>query len=294
MTTLLDGKALGAKIREEIREAVRLKVSALQGAQTKPGLAVVVVGENPASAVYVRHKISACAEAGFNSERIALPDATSEAELLATVAQLNAAAHIHGILVQLPLPAHMNAQRVIEAIAPHKDVDGFHIHNAGSLFLNTSVTGAGGEKAAKLVPCTPLGVMKLLESANISLRCKHAVVLGASNIVGKPQAILLQAAGATVTICNSKTPDIALFTKMADVLVSAVGKPEFITGDMIKPGAVVIDVGMNRRADGSLCGDVHTASCMGIASAITPVPGGVGPMTIAMLLSNTWDAYVAK
>ena len=272
-TTLLDGKAIAAELRAQIKT----QVAALS---FKPGLAVVLVGENPASLVYVGHKIKACAEAGFESRLIKLPADSTQADLVAQVQKLNADAAIHGILVQLPLPALMDSQAVIAAINPAKDVDGFHVANAGAL-----MTGA-----PRLVPCTPLGVMVLLEKSGINLRGAHAVVVGASNIVGKPQALLLQAAGATVTICNSKTRDLAAHTRMADVLVAAAGRAEFITGSMIKPGAVVIDVGMNRRADGSLCGDVHTASAMGIATAITPVPGGVGPMTIALLLANTLKA----
>jgi methylenetetrahydrofolate dehydrogenase (NADP+)/methenyltetrahydrofolate cyclohydrolase len=230
--------------------------------------------------VYVSHKIKACEEAGFVSCLIRLPADATQVELLTRLVTLNNDAAIHGILVQMPLPKHMDAQAVIAAINPNKDVDGFHVTNAGAL-----MTGA-----PRLVPCTPLGVMKLLEVAGVNLRGAHAVVVGASNIVGKPQALLLQAAGATVTICNSKTRDLNAHLKMADVVVAAVGKPNFITGSMLKAGAVVMDVGINRNEQGKLCGDVDTASCMGIASAITPVPGGVGPMTIALLLSNTLKA----
>jgi methylenetetrahydrofolate dehydrogenase (NADP+)/methenyltetrahydrofolate cyclohydrolase len=272
-TQLIDGKAVAAQIREQ----VKAQAAALN---FKPGLAVVLVGDDPASQVYVSHKIKACEEAGFESRLVRMPADASQADLLAQVAALNVDAAMHGILVQMPLPKHMDAQAVIAAINPNKDVDGFHVANAGAL-----MTGA-----PRLVPCTPLGVMKLLEVAGVQLRGAHAVVIGASNIVGKPQALLLQAAGATVTICNSKTRDLQAHLKMADVVVSAVGRPNFINGSMLKAGAVVMDVGINRNELGKLCGDVDTASCMGIASAITPVPGGVGPMTIALLLSNTLKA----
>lgn len=272
-TQLIDGKAVAAQLRAE----VKTQAAALP---FKPGLAVVLVGEDPASQVYVSHKIKACEEAGFDSRLIRLPADATQADLLAQVAALNVDAAMHGILVQMPLPKHMDAQAVIAAINPNKDVDGFHVANAGAL-----MTGA-----PRLVPCTPLGVMKLLDIAGVQLRGAHAVVVGASNIVGKPQALLLQAAGATVTICNSKTRDLQAHLKMADVVVAAVGRPNFITGSMLKVGAVVMDVGINRNELGKLCGDVDTASCMGIASAITPVPGGVGPMTIALLLANTLKA----
>jgi methylenetetrahydrofolate dehydrogenase (NADP+) / methenyltetrahydrofolate cyclohydrolase len=272
-TQLIDGKAVAAQLRAE----VKTQAAALN---FKPGLAVVLVGDDPASQVYVSHKIKACEEAGFESRLIRLPADATQAQLLAQVAALNVDTAMHGILVQMPLPKHMDAQAVIAAINPNKDVDGFHVANAGAL-----MTGA-----PRLVPCTPLGVMKLLEVAGVPLRGAHAVVIGASNIVGKPQALLLQAAGATVTICNSKTRDLQAHLKMADVVVAAVGRPNFITGSMLKAGAVVMDVGINRNELGKLCGDVDTASCMGIASAITPVPGGVGPMTIALLLANTLKA----
>ncbi len=272
-TQLIDGKAVAAQLRAEVKN----QAAALS---FKPGLAVVLVGEDPASQVYVSHKIKACEEAGFDSRLIRLPADATQADLLAQVAALNVDAAMHGILVQMPLPKHMDAQAVIAAINPNKDVDGFHVANAGAL-----MTGA-----PRFVPCTPLGVMKLLDIAGVQLRGAHAVVVGASNIVGKPQALLLQAAGATVTICNSKTRDLQAHLKMADVVVAAVGRPNFITGSMLKAGAVVMDVGINRNELGKLCGDVDTASCMGIASAITPVPGGVGPMTIALLLANTLKA----
>ncbi len=272
-TLLIDGKAVAAQLRAD----VKAQAAALS---FKPGLAVVLVGDDPASQVYVSHKIKACEEAGFDSRLIRLPADATQDQLLAQVQALNIDAAMHGILVQMPLPKHMDAQAVIAAINPNKDVDGFHVANAGALMVG----------APRLVPCTPLGVMKLLEVAGVQLRGAHAVVVGASNIVGKPQALLLQAAGATVTICNSKTRDLQAHLKMADIVVSAVGKPNFITGSMLKIAAVVMDVGINRNAQGKLCGDVDTASCMDIASAITPVPGGVGPMTIALLLSNTLKA----
>jgi methylenetetrahydrofolate dehydrogenase (NADP+) / methenyltetrahydrofolate cyclohydrolase len=272
-TQLIDGKAVAAQLRANIKTQAA-------GLPFKPGLAVVLVGDDPASQVYVSHKIKACEEAGFESRLIRLPADATQAQLLAQVNALNNDSAMHGILVQMPLPKPIDAQAVIAAINPNKDVDGFHVANAGAL-----MTGA-----PRLVPCTPLGVMKLLEVAGVNLRGAHAVVVGASNIVGKPQALLLQAAGATVTICNSKTRDLTAHLKMADIIVAAVGRANFITGDMLKPGVVVIDVGINRNDLGKLCGDVDTASCMGIASAITPVPGGVGPMTIALLLSNTLKA----
>ena len=272
-TQIIDGKRIAAQLRAEVKARAAVL-------DFKPGLAVVLVGENPASKVYVSHKIKACEEAGFDSQMVRLEASAAQTALLAEIANLNANPAIHGILVQLPLPSHMDAQAVIAAIHPNKDVDGFHVANAGAL-----MTGS-----PRLVPCTPLGVMRLLEASGVALRGAHAVVLGASNIVGKPQALLLQAAGATVTICNSKTRDLAAHLAMADIVVAAIGKPEFIQGTMLKPGAVVVDVGINRRADGTLCGDVDTASCMGIASAVTPVPGGVGPMTIALLLENTLKA----
>ncbi|WP_394059887.1 bifunctional methylenetetrahydrofolate dehydrogenase/methenyltetrahydrofolate cyclohydrolase FolD [Alcaligenes sp. WGS1538] len=273
---IIDGKALSARIKAEVAARVaELKQEGLQ-----PGLTVVLVGEDPASQVYVRNKSLACEAAGLKSDLIRLPADTSESELLALIARLNQDDGVHGILVQLPLPGHMDEHKVIEAIAPEKDVDGFHISNAGLLLTGKPL----------FRPCTPYGVMKMLESEGVNLRGAEAVVVGASNIVGKPMALLLLAAGATVTLCNSKTRDLAAQTRRADVLVAAVGRPGIITGDMVKPGAVVIDVGINRGADGKLCGDVDFASASAVASAITPVPGGVGPMTIAMLLVNTLEA----
>jgi methylenetetrahydrofolate dehydrogenase (NADP+) / methenyltetrahydrofolate cyclohydrolase len=273
---LLDGVALSKKIRTEI--TARAAIVTAKG--TRPGLAVIVVGDNPASAVYVRNKVKACEEVGFHSVLERYETEMNEEALLARIATLNADPAIHGILVQLPLPAHIASERVLEAIAPQKDVDGFHVANAGALMVG----------APEFKPCTPYGCMKLLESIEYPLRGARAVVVGASNIVGKPMAMLLLQAGATVTICNSKTRDLAHHTKDADVLVVATGKPKMITGDMVKSGSVVIDVGINRLPDGKLCGDVDFDTAKYIADWITPVPGGVGPMTITMLLMNTLEA----
>ena len=273
---IIDGKALSDAVKTDVSE----RVQALKARGVTPGLAVVLVGEDPASQVYVRNKAAACEKAGLHSRVIRLDAGTTEEALLDVVRELNADPAIHGILVQLPLPKHMNSARVIETIAAHKDVDGFHISNAGLLMTGQPL----------FRPCTPYGVMKMFEACNVALRGAEAVVVGASNIVGKPMAMLLLAAGATVTICNSKTRDLAAQTRRADVLVVATGKPGMITGDMIKPGAVVIDVGINRLPDGKLVGDVDFPSASQVAAAITPVPGGVGPMTIAMLLVNTLEA----
>jgi methylenetetrahydrofolate dehydrogenase (NADP+)/methenyltetrahydrofolate cyclohydrolase len=273
---LLDGVALSKKIRTEI--TARAAIVTAKG--TRPGLAVIVVGDNPASAVYVRNKVKACEEVGFHSVLERYETEMNEEALLARIATLNADPAIHGILVQLPLPTHIASERVLEAIAPQKDVDGFHVANAGALMVG----------APEFKPCTPYGCMKLLESIEYPLRGARAVVVGASNIVGKPMAMLLLQAGATVTICNSKTRDLAHHTKDADVLVVATGKPKMITGDMVKSGSVVIDVGINRLPDGKLCGDVDFDTAKYIAGWITPVPGGVGPMTITMLLMNTLEA----
>ena len=273
---LLDGVALSKKIRTEI--TARAAIVTAKG--TRPGLAVIVVGDNPASAVYVRNKVKACEEVGFHSVLERYEAEMNEEALLARIATLNADPAIHGILVQLPLPAHIASERVLEDIAPKKDVDGFHVANAGALMVG----------APEFKPCTPYGCMKLLESIEYPLRGARAVVVGASNIVGKPMAMLLLQAGATVTICNSKTRDLAHHTKDADILVVATGKPKMITGDMVKSGSVVIDVGINRLPDGKLCGDVDFDTAKYIADWITPVPGGVGPMTITMLLMNTLEA----
>lgn len=273
---IIDGAALSQRIREE----VAVRVADLSSTGVRPGLAVVLVGEDPASQVYVRNKVAACEKAGLHSVKEQYPADLSEADLLARIDALNRDPSIHGILVQLPLPAHLDSHKVIEAIAPEKDVDGFHISNAGLLMTGQPL----------FRPCTPYGVMKMLESEGVALRGAEAVVVGASNIVGKPMAMLLLAAGATVTICNSKTRDLAGQCRRADVLVVATGRARMITGDMVKPGAVVIDVGINRGEDGKLCGDVDFATAKEVAGAITPVPGGVGPMTIAMLLVNTVEA----
>lgn len=273
---IIDGKALSDTIKQEVAQ----RVVSLKSQDVTPGLAVVLVGEDPASTVYVRNKAAACEKAGLHSEVIRLPADITETALLDVVKGLNVNPAIHGILVQLPLPAHLDAAKVIETIAAEKDVDGFHISNAGLLMTGQPL----------FRPCTPYGVMKMLESENVTLRGAEAVVVGASNIVGKPMAMLLLAAGATVTICNSKTRDLAAQTRRADILVVATGRPNMIGGNMVKPGAVVIDVGINRLPDGRLTGDVDYDSARQVAAAITPVPGGVGPMTIAMLLVNTLEA----
>lgn len=273
---IIDGKALAASIREEVSQ----RAKALRAQGVVPGLAVVLVGEDPASHVYVRNKAQACEKAGLYSREIRLSADTSQAELLDVIDTLNADPAIHGILVQLPLPAPLDANQVIAAIAADKDVDGFHVSNVGLL-----MTGQ-----PRFIPCTPYGVMKMLASENVTLRGAEAVVVGASNIVGKPMAMLLLAQGATVTLCNSKTRDLAAQTRRADVLVVATGRPGMVRGDMIKPGAIVIDVGINRLDNGRLVGDVAFDEACAVAGAITPVPGGVGPMTIAMLLVNTLEA----
>lgn len=273
---LIDGIALSRQIRAD----VAARVQALKERGVTPGLAVILVGDDPASAVYVRNKVKACAETGMHSVLETWPASMSEAQLLARVAALNEDPSIHGILVQLPLPAHMDAHKVIEAISPGKDVDGFHVASAGAL-----MTGLPG-----FWPCTPYGCMKMLESIHYDLRGKHAVVIGRSNIVGKPMAMMLLQKSATVTICHSATANLKAMTLQADVIVAAVGKRHLLTADMVKPGAVVLDVGMNRDDQGKLCGDVDFSSVREVASWITPVPGGVGPMTITMLMANTLDA----
>jgi methylenetetrahydrofolate dehydrogenase (NADP+)/methenyltetrahydrofolate cyclohydrolase len=270
---ILDGKALAARIRAGLAEEAKLLTA--RGAQ--PGLAVVLVGQDPASQVYVNGKTKACREAGFRTFDHHLPASTGETQLLALIAELNQNRDVDGILVQLPLPAGIDARRVLLTIDPAKDVDGFHPDNIGRLLL--------GEP--RFIACTPFGVMKLLEEAGAALSGSHAVIVGRSNIVGKPMAALLITADATVTVCHSKTRDLPELVGRADVLVAAVGRPEMVKGAWIKPGAVVIDVGMNRMPNGKLLGDVEFAAAAERASAITPVPGGVGPMTIAMLLSNT-------
>jgi methylenetetrahydrofolate dehydrogenase (NADP+)/methenyltetrahydrofolate cyclohydrolase len=270
---IIDGKAIAKQYREELKA----RVAQLKKSGIVPGLAVAIVGDDPASKVYVRNKSLACQAIGMHSEVHAMSGETPQAHLIAFVKSLNADPDIHGILVQLPLPKHIDSRAVIEAIAPEKDVDGFHYQNVGSLMV--------GESA--FYPCTPLGVMKMLEHEGVAVEGAHAVVVGRSTIVGKPMALLLLNAGATVTICHSKTRDLAAMTRQADILVAAVGKPRMITASMVKPGATVIDVGINRLPDGTLAGDVDFEAVKQVASRITPVPGGVGPMTIAMLLGNT-------
>ena len=274
--SIIDGNALSALLRQQVSD----RVNALQSRGIKAGLAVILVGDNQASQVYVRNKVKACEQTGIHSLLEKHDAALSEADLLARVHALNHDDSIHGILVQLPLPAHIDAQKVIEAIAPEKDVDGFHVASAGAL-----MTGLPG-----FWPCTPHGCMKMLEHIGYSLRGKHAVVIGRSNIVGKPMAMMLLQQNATVTICHSATPDLKAHTVQADVIVAAVGKRNVLTADMVKPGAVVLDVGMNRDDEGKLCGDVDFAGVSRVASYITPVPGGVGPMTITMLLVNTLES----
>ncbi len=273
---LIDGNQLSKKLRAE----VAARVQALKAKGTTPGLAVVLVGDNPASQVYVRNKVKACDDAGLHSVLEKYDAKMTESVLLARVEGLNQDPSIHGILVQLPLPAHIDGQKVIEAISPAKDVDGFHIASAGAL-----MTGMPG-----FWPCTPYGCMMMLESIDYDLKGKHAVVIGRSNIVGKPMALMLLQKNATVTICHSATPDLKAMTLQADVIVAAVGKRNVLTVDMVKPGAVVLDVGMNRNDEGKLCGDVDFDGVKEVASHITPVPGGVGPMTITMLLVNTLEA----
>ncbi len=272
-TRIIDGSAIARALRERLAE----RVAALAKLGVRPGLGVVQVGDHPASKVYVRSKLRACEEVGLHSEHVELPAGASESNLLECIRKLNDDASIHGILVQLPLPHGFSGENVIEAIAPAKDVDGFHPANMGLL-----ATGH-----PRFIPCTPLGATRLLEHEGISIDGKHAVVVGRSNIVGKPMALLLLQKGATVTICNSRTPDLAAMTLQADILVVAAGKPKLVRADMVKLGAAVIDVGINRLPDGKLVGDVDFQAVLGTASYITPVPGGVGPMTIAMLLENT-------
>ena len=270
---ILDGNALAKKLRADFK--LRAEELAAQG--QRPGLAVILVGEDPASQVYVRNKVNACEQAGFHSEKHVYPPDAEPAVVLAKIAELNADPKIHGILVQLPLPRQFDADAVLEAIAAEKDVDGFRAENVGALMQGQPC----------FIPCTPYGAMKFFEDAGISLRGKEAVVVGRSNIVGKPMAMLLMHAGATVTVCHSQTRDLAAHCRRADILVAAIGRAKMITADLIKPGAVVIDVGINRLPDGKLCGDVDFESAKAVAGFITPVPGGVGPMTITMLLANT-------
>jgi len=273
---IIDGIALSTQLRANIAT----HVLALKARGITPALAVILVGEDPASAVYVRNKVKGCIDTGVRSVFEKYQATLSEADLLARIAALNADPTIHGILVQMPIPKHINPHKVIEAISVNKDVDGYATLSAGEL-----MTGAPGFR-----PCTPYGCMKLIESTGVDLRGKHAVVIGRSNTVGKPMALMLLQANATVTVCHSATADIGYHTRQADVIVAAVGKRNVLTADMVKPGAVVIDVGMNRNEAGKLCGDVDFARVKEVASFITPVPGGVGPMTITMLLVNTLEA----
>ena len=273
---LIDGNALSRQLRADVAQ----RVTALKSRGITPGLAVILVGDNPASQVYVRNKVKACEDTGMHSVLERYDASLSEADLLARVDALNNDPTIHGILVQLPLPAHIDAHKVIEAISPAKDVDGFHVASAGALMV-----GQPG-----FWPCTPYGCMKMLESIGYDLRGKHAVVIGRSNIVGKPMALMLLQQNATVTICHSATRDLKAMTLQADVIVAAVGKRNVLTADMVKPGAVVLDVGMNRNDEGKLCGDVDFEGVKQVAGWITPVPGGVGPMTITMLMVNTLES----
>ena len=267
---LIDGKALAASLRAQLKERI-------QAADNKPGLAVVIVGENPASKIYVRNKIKACEEVGIRSYAYELPDTVAQKALEELLDELAASSDIHGILLQLPLPKGFNAESAMARIPAEKDVDGFSEENLGRLVLNE----------AKIAACTPSGIMKMLQHEGVEIKGKHAVVLGRSDTVGKPMALLLLNADATVTVCHSKTTDLSAICRTADILVSAIGKPKFVTADMVKEGAVVIDVGMNRDENGKLCGDVDFEAVKEKASLITPVPGGVGPMTIATLLYNT-------
>jgi methylenetetrahydrofolate dehydrogenase (NADP+)/methenyltetrahydrofolate cyclohydrolase len=271
--SILDGAALAKSLLAQLHAEVR----ALQQSGLNPGLAAVQVGDSPASRVYVRNKMRACAEVGLQSDTHQLPADCTQDEILATVARLNADRAVHGIIVQLPLPRGIDTMRVVQSIAIEKDVDGFNWRNLGAIV----------DAHPQLVPCTPLGVMKLLEQTGIALEGRHSVVIGRSSIVGKPMALLLIAAGATVTVCNSKTPDIARHTRDADIVIVAAGTPRLVTGAMLKHGAVVVDIGINRLPDGKLAGDVDYESAREVAGWITPVPGGVGPMTVAMLIGNT-------
>ena len=276
MAQIIDGKAISARVRAEVAQ----ETAALKEKGIEPGLAVIIVGDDPASRVYVNNKKKACAEVGFRSEEYALPASTTQEELLNLVRELNGRKEINGILCQLPLPKGLDDKAVIETISPEKDVDAFHASKVGKIML--------GEYS--FLPCTPAGVMELLDSTGVEIQGKECVVIGRSNIVGKPMAMLLLHRSGTVTICHSRTKNLAEVTRRADVLVAAVGKPKFVTADMVKEGAVVIDVGMDRDENGKLCGDVDFVNVEPKCSAITPVPGGVGPMTIAMLMRNTLTA----
>ena len=274
MATIIDGKATGAKVRARLAEKT---VEFKNKYGYAPGLAVIIVGEDPASEVYVRNKKKACEEVGYNSFEYALPEETTEEELLSLIAKLNADSSVHGILVQSPVPKHINEKKIQLAIRPEKDVDAFHPVNVGKIMIGDY----------DFVPCTPAGITELLDEYGIETCGKSCVVIGRSDIVGKPMAMLMLHKNCTVTICHSRTPDVGAVTKQADIVIAAVGKANFLRGDMIKEGAVVIDVGMNRNDEGKLCGDANFEECESKASFITPVPGGVGPMTITMLMKNT-------
>ncbi len=276
MASIIDGKAVSAAVKAEVAK----EVEALKAQGVRPGLAVVLVGNDPASGIYVNNKKKACEAVGIYSEEYALPEETVQQELLDLIDTLNKKPEISGILVQSPLPSGLDEAAVVEAIDPQKDVDAFHAYNVGKLTQGRPV----------FQPCTPAGIIELIHSTGTEIQGKSCVVIGRSNIVGKPMALLLLQYNGTVTVCHSKTRDLPLVTRQADILVSAVGKADFVTADMVKPGAVVIDVGMNRNAEGKLCGDVDFAGVEPVASYITPVPGGVGPMTIAMLMRNTLTA----
>lgn len=277
MAEIIDGKLVSTEVRKNITEEVK---DFIAKTGKTPGLAVILVGNNPASAVYVRNKHKACLEVGINSYEITMPEETTEDELLSKIDELNNDDNVDGILVQLPLPKHISEDKIINAISPAKDVDAFHPQNVGKI-----VSGK-----YDFIPCTPAGIMELLHYYNVDISGKECVVIGRSNIVGKPMALLLLAENGTVTVCHSRTKDLAAVAKRADILVVAIGKPNFVSADMVKPGAVIIDVGINRKEDGKLCGDVDFSAVEPLASKITPVPGGVGPMTITMLLKNTLTA----
>lgn len=277
---IIDGKAIAATMRQTFK--ARVDLLAQRG--ERPGLVVILVGADPASQVYVRNKVNGCLAIGMHSEKLEYPADVAPQVVLEKIAELNSDASVHGILVQLPLPPQFNEQEILEAIAPEKDVDGFHAENVGALL----------QGKPQFIPCTPYGVIKMLEASGVDLVGMDAVVIGRSNIVGKPMAALLINAGATVTVCHSKTKNLAEHVARADLVVAAVGRAKFVTPEMLKPGAVVIDVGINRLPDGTLCGDVDFAACAAVAGQITPVPGGVGPMTITMLLANTIEAAERK
>jgi methylenetetrahydrofolate dehydrogenase (NADP+)/methenyltetrahydrofolate cyclohydrolase len=278
---LIDGKAIARDVRAEVRAAID---ALLASGQRRPGLAVIMVGDNPASAVYVRNKRASCVECGIGSVAIDLPHSTSEIELLSKIDQLNADDSIDGILVQLPLPEHIRQTEVVERIDPRKDVDGFHPYNIGRL----------AERNPLIRPCTPYGVVRMLEHIGVSVKGKHCVIVGASNIVGRPMSLELLLMGATTTVTHRFTEELAVHVRDADILIAAAGKPGLVKGEWIKPGAVVVDVGINRLGDGSLCGDVEFEVAAQRAAWITPVPGGVGPMTVAMLMKNTLEASLRR